>query len=252
MEQFPFSVDYPPGAGYILSVTSPTPYPVMIRIKEWIIRSGLSPSWRLDMVNSLFEIGRWMKENPPPVTFPTRPDLFRHIHDTIIAGDAVDYIEFGVFKGESIRWWCTADKRKESRFFGFDTFTGLPDEWRFFWKALPPGTFDAGGRPPAIDDLRVEWITGRFQDTLPAFLTAFHPRNRLVINCDADLYTSTLYVLSAINPFLTAGSIILLDEITAVDEYRAFRDFTRTFGRTYRVVGAADRLFYRRVAVEVT
>jgi len=55
------------------------------------------------------------------------------------------------------------------------------------------------GNPPIVDDNRVILIKGIFQETLEPFLKQFKFKNRLVINFDADLYSSTLFVLLTIN-----------------------------------------------------
>ena len=222
----------------------------MMKIKERIIKCGLPPSHRLEMLNNLLEIGEWLKHNPASVQFKSRFDLYRYINAEIVKGGPIDYMEFGVWEGESIRYWSELNQHPDSRFYGFDTFEGLPEEWKFFLKTLPKGSFDAKGDMPGFNDGRVVWIKGLFQDVLPGFLESFKINNQLIINCDADLYSSTLYMLASMNPFLKPGSIAILDEITTVQEFKAFRDFTHSFARKYRVLAAAERLFYLRVAIE--
>ena len=58
---------------------------------------------------------------------------------------AIDYLEFGVYRGASIRAWVGLSAHKESRFIGFDSFEGLPERWS---GSLGAGAFDAGGNIP--------------------------------------------------------------------------------------------------------
>lgn len=219
------------------------------RLKERFATSGLPPSSRVEILNLFLELGQWLKANSFPAHFDSRYDLYRHIDREIIGGGPVDYLEFGVYRGDAIRFWSELNRHPDSRFFGFDTFEGLPEEWQFFTGAIPAGTWETGGKPPELGDARVTFIKGIFQETLPGFLKGYTPAHRLVINCDADLYTSTLYLLVTLNHLLVRGTTVIFDEFSTVHEFRAFRDFTSAFRRRYRLLASSDR-FCERVAVE--
>ena len=89
-----------------------------------------------------------------------------------------------------------------------------------------------------------------FQDTLPGFLRDFSPRNKLVINLDPDLYSSTMYVLSVLNPVLFSGATVLFDDFTCFDnQFRALGDFTSAFRRGYRILGCGGD-YYDKVAIQ--
>ncbi|HEV2386559.1 MAG TPA: TylF/MycF/NovP-related O-methyltransferase [Candidatus Acidoferrales bacterium] len=164
---------------------------------------------------------------------------------------AIDYLEFGVAEGDSIRRWTDLNTNAGSRFFGFDSFRGLPEDWKLAGRAIPRGSFGTGGRTPLIEgDARVRWIVGLFQETLPAFLQDFHPENQLVIHLDADLYSSTLYVLSALNDILGPGAIVIFDEFASFDnEFRALQDFSSAFRRVYGLLAGAGGC-YDKVAIQ--
>jgi O-methyltransferase len=218
-------------------------------IKERFATSGLGPSHRIEVLNLLLELGKWLEDNKFEVRFKSRYEMYDYINNEIVKNGAIDYLEFGVWYGRSIKYWAQLNRDLNSRFFGFDTFEGLPEDWKVFTQVLPKGTFSAEGKIPEIDDQRVKFIKGYFQATLPDFLKNFTVNNQLIINCDADLYTSTLYVLASLNQLMTPGTIVIFDEFSIVNEFRAFRDFTQSFMRNYRLLATAER-FYLRVAME--
>ena len=99
---------------------------------------------------------------------------------------AIDYLEFGVHQGHSIFHFASENRSAGSRFFGFDSFTGLPEDWNSDYQR---GHFDVGGKPPKTDDPRIEFVVGSFQETLPKFIANFKTENRIVVHLDCDLYS---------------------------------------------------------------
>jgi hypothetical protein len=166
-------------------------------------------------------------------------------------GGPVDYLEFGVYRGASLRRWLRLSPDPHSRFFGFDSFRGLPEAWELPAKTLAAGEYDAGGQVPAIDDERVRFVVGLFQEVLPGFLASYEPSARLVVHLDADLYSATLYALTALDRFLVPGTVLLFDELSAVHEFRAFRDWCEAYSRSCRLLGTAGAS-YAQAALEVT
>src|SRR5262249_40083310 len=128
----------------------------------------------------------------------------------------------GVWQGESIQHWAKINPHPDSRFYGFDSFEGLPEDW----GVMPKGAYSVGGTAPSITDSRVSFIKGWFQDTLRSFLQTFEPHGRVVVNNDSDLYSSTIYCLIQIDHLLEAGSLIIFDEFGCPqDEFRALNDY---------------------------
>ncbi len=162
-------------------------------------------------------------------------------------GRSLTYLEFGVFRGDSLRWWVNRISNPSSKFVGFDTFTGLPEYWR---PTEPKGHFDAKGQLPDIRDSRCDFQVGLFQDSLPGFVESNDLSNRLVINLDADMFTSTLFVLATMARHLKPGDILFFDEFSCpLDEFRAFESFARSFRVKYEVVGAQSG--YTRVCIKI-
>src|SRR5215203_4484526 len=72
---------------------------------------------------------------------PTREELWLEIFDKQKSAP-VTYLEFGVFEGYSIEYISRMYKDQNSRFYGFDSFTGLPEDW---FKTMGQGMFNVGG-----------------------------------------------------------------------------------------------------------
>lgn len=185
----------------------------------------------------------------PAIACRTREDLYRFLLTSHKLDEAIDYFEFGVYRGESLKWWVENNRKEESRFVGFDTFTGLPEDWGTFKR----GHFTTQSQIPAIADNRVTFEKGLFQDTLDRFLESYSSARRKVVHLDADLYSSTIFVLTRLGPLLKCNDVLIFDEFLAWDnpahELRAFSDFAGSYRITYKLLGAAA--CFAHVAIEV-
>ena len=207
-------------------------------LEEWLLRA---------VYTSRFY--HWSAARAAAPTLATRFDLYQYVIDAHGLGAPIDYLEFGVYHGESLRWWAAHNADPASRFYGFDVFTGLPDAW----VGLPAGTFTTNGQLPTFDDPRIALEVGLFQDTLGQFIAREALDRRKVIHLDADLYTSTLYVLTTLAPTLRPGDVILFDELGSAygvsHEFRALEDFTTSYRCPYRLLAGTRR--YLQAAIEV-
>lgn len=233
------------------------PYQRIRRLKYYLYKYGihrLLPDHALKFGGHLSGLSRWIAthQNLAFSDFPTkdfqyarRYELHEHVITKVLDTQAIDYLEFGVSKGASFRWWVDRMTDPDARFYGFDTFTGLPEAWGKF-KA---GDMGNGNEPPVIpNDQRHTFYQGLFQATLPGFLKTFDPSRRKVIHLDADIYSATLYVLTQIHPFLKAGDVLLFDEFNVpMHEYKAFTEWVAAFYVDYEVLGAVNN--YYQVAI---
>jgi O-methyltransferase len=152
----------------------------------------------------------------------------------------INYLEFGVADGFSFTWWMTKNTHPGSRFFGFDTFTGLPEDFGPYKK----GTFNSGSIP-AIKDERGKFYQGLFQQTLPGFLKEFDNTKRKVIMLDADLYTATLYTLTSLAPYLKKGDLIFFDEfVVPTHEFLAYQNFIDSYYFNLELIAAANNYYF--------
>jgi O-methyltransferase len=173
------------------------------------------------------EFRYWCRAHPCE-SVPDRYALYQWLLNNEGLNSPVDYIEFGVSKGDSIRWWVENNRHQGSTFVGFDTFEGIPEAW----GPWPKGSFTAGGNIPAIADARCTFIKGFFDSTVPTWLGAHQFERRTVLHLDADIYSSTLLVLTQFLATLKTDSILIFDEFgDPLHEYRAYQDATAAYRR---------------------
>lgn len=223
------------------------------KVKE-ILSKIIPDSSKLRFLSYLSKLDSWIKKNKTIQLFEDRFKLYDHLNSNILKNDKIIYLEFGVYKGQSIKYWSKINSNKDSRFFGFDTFTGLPAKWERFADKLDKNHFDVKGEMPNIEDSRVNFIKGLFQETLPGFLQSHSMQSQLVIHCDADLYSATLYVLTKCNDIILPGTIIIFDEFsTVLDEFRALEDYCSSYIKEYDVLGATKSAvnYYSQIAIQM-
>lgn len=206
----------------------------MIGLSKWIRKHKAIP------YNDFYKVNR---------KYENREKMFQYIADTeALTSSKVQYLEFGVCTGNSFQWWLNQNKHPASRFWGFDTFEGLPEKWLFFKKG------DMSSDVPKTEDSRGEFVKGLFQATLLDFLRnnlkyAHEDAPKKIIHLDADLYSSTVFVLTSLAPYLKAGDIIFFDEFNVPNhEYAAWELFVSTYYVDYEVLGAVNN--YYQVAIK--
>jgi O-methyltransferase len=175
------------------------------------------------------------------------------LYDTVAAHYELDkkellYLEFGVASGSSFIWWMKKNTHPGSIFRGFDTFEGLPEDWGGYKKGAM--AFDQ----TVTEDGRAEFIKGIFQESLHPFIES--NKNLLLgkpklIHMDADLFSSTIFVLSQLYPYLKKGDIIFFDEFNVANhEFLAFKIFTESFYVKLQPIGAVNN-FYQTAFVVI-
>ena len=164
--------------------------------------------------------------------------------------NSIIYMEFGVASGVSFRWWLSNSTNQDSKFYGFDTFEGLPENWGFFYKKG-----DMSHEIEKLDDTRYQFIKGLFQETFPGFISEnildLKSDKRKIIHLDADLFSATLFVLSQIYPYLHAGDVIIFDEFSVPShEFFAFDIFQKSFYVKLKPIISINNFYQNTFVVE--
>ncbi|GFG73608.1 hypothetical protein MBOT_09730 [Mycobacterium botniense] len=136
--------------------------------------------------------------------------------------------------------------------YGFDTFSGLVEDWRVDDQTvIKRGTFslsepfaqrflrDTGvtlheGLPAALGR-PVQFVRGSTYDTLAPFLAARPDASIRLFHMDLDTYESCLHALETCKDRFIEGSILVFDEYLVTNgEMRAFYEFQRKYELEWR------------------
>jgi O-methyltransferase len=176
-----------------------------------------------------------------------RYQLYNEVLKMIDAESSFNYLEFGVYRGESFRWWLENAQNKENKYWGFDTFEGLPEDWGVYKKG------EMSAEMPHNTDSRGMYVKGLFHQSLPEFLkkNELNPNKRNIIHLDADLFSSTLMVLSTLAPYLKKGDILFFDEFNVPNhEFFAYKIFTESFYVKTKLLGAVNNYYQVAMMIE--
>ena len=199
-----------------------------------------------------------LKQHPHVRTFswvfslPSLPELHFNkwsFFDSIIKQSltAKPFYEFGVWRASSFKYLIKAFKKG----YGFDTFSGLPEDWDLGSHLEKKGSYTSEGNIPKIKG--GEFIVGKFEDTLPIFFSESRPVAS-VINFDADLYSSTICALKFSKQVMDEDTILIFDEFIInesweQDEFKALNEFCSINHYSYEVI--AISFFTKQVAVKL-
>jgi len=131
------------------------------------------------------------------------------------------WLEFGVLTGNTINY---ISKFTNDIVYGFDSFEGLPEEWRV---GFPKGWFNKNGNLPDVNN-NVTLIKGWFNETVEDFIKV-QDKKISFIHMDADLYSSTKYVLDTLKNHIDNECIIVFDELVNYDGYAGERGELKAF-----------------------
>jgi len=204
------------------------------------------------LMQSKFNQHAYMRSFSWAFSLPNLPELYFNkwcFFDAIVKKSIVSkpFYEFGVWMGSSFKYLIKVFKKG----YGFDTFTGLPEDWFIGSHIEKEGTYSSEGNVPKIKG--GEFIVGKFEDTLPVFFSERRP-TASIINFDADLYSSTICALNFSKPIIDKDTILIFDEFIMnesweQDEFKALNEFCSLNQFSYEVI--AISFFTKQVAVKL-
>ncbi len=182
-----------------------------------------------ELKSSKFKDHHYMRSFDWVFSLPKTPKLFFNkwsLFKYAMKQSIIDrpFYEFGVFRGDSFRFLIGTYKMG----YGFDTFTGLPEDWHDRKK----GSYSSEGDIPKIDG--GHFVVGKFESSLPKFFNQKRPLAS-IINFDADLYSSTICALNYSKQIIDENTILIFDEFLInktweQDEYKALTEFCSNNG----------------------
>ena len=225
---------------------------------KWKLHSVVQPfSGAANNAVNMGELSKWRMQNPVKGyndfyqknwDYNNRYKVYEAIlQQENLSAQAIDYFEFGVASGVSFKWWLKENALTDSRFYGFDTFEGLPEKWGPFAK----GSMSHSLESLNIFDERASFYKGLFQQTLIPFLEAYNSSNRKIIHIDSDLFSAAIFTLTQLYRFLKPGDILVFDEFAVPQhEFLAFKIFTESFYINYEVIAAANNYLFVAVMIK--
>jgi len=192
------------------------------------------------------------------------------------AGIEGDYLEFGVYRGDTFRnsmvsarncFRATTAGTYGGRFFAFDSFEGLPTVEK---GTTESDVYEAGEFCASIATFRrtigsvIRWfpvhiIEGWFDISLTdAVMKQFEMTKAAFVNIDCDLYESTIPVLNFITPIIQTGTVLYFDDWFSIKgseaegEAKACAEWLKRNPHLslvhYRNVGITGKMFLVQVA----
>tara|TARA_R100000008_G_scaffold84123_1_gene70792 strand:- start:1836 stop:2471 length:636 start_codon:yes stop_codon:yes gene_type:complete len=154
------------------------------------------------------------------------------------------WMEFGVHDGTTLNLIAELmqiSRRGEVMFYGFDSFEGLPEDWK---EEGDRKNFDLKGELPKVAFDNIRLVKGWFDKTIPAFkkLDLAKEQKAAMIHIDSDIYSSAATVLEELKDKIVKGTVILFDQYHDGSgkypeykdhEYKAWAEFSEKYQVSY-------------------
>lgn len=166
------------------------------------------------LLNSIDGIGKkllaeWIELDPIYVGLETKANYEDSIKKHLIESTKNlplkgHWCEFGVREGRSLHWLI--EEYPTQIIHAFDSWEGLPEDWDHGQGIVSSMACD----PPKVP-AHIKLHKGWFKDTLPIWINE-NEGPISFLHMDADIYSSTFEVLTALNDQIVSGTIIAFDE----------------------------------------
>ncbi len=189
----------------------------------------------------------WVRGEVSTAFMPCTPHLLIAINRALVVAKAEglegDYLEFGIYRGFAL-WYAQALAKdlglQAMRFFGFDSFQGLPPllakeqghEFREGAYEAYRWDVERDLERYGCDPKRTILIEGWFDRTLTEATRRVHGLERCAVCViDCDLYESTRLALRFLAPLVGRAAVVLFDDWNSFKsdphqgERRAFAEF---------------------------
>ena len=147
------------------------------------------------------------------------------------------WLEFGVASGNTINY---ISRFTTDTVYGFDSFEGLPEKWR---DGFDKGAFNMNGNLPTVNP-NVQLIKCWFDETLRPFIQSHNNKKVSFLHLDADLYSSTKFILDELKDYIDTDCIVVFDELLnypdfdgPTGELKAFYEFITENDVDYEWIG---------------
>lgn len=180
---------------------------------------------------------------PPEKLIEFFTDCVNRLHQ--LKGDDIgDYLEFGVFNGNSIGSMAIVRKQMQlqnMRLFGFDAFEGLPEGseneddgvWKKGFYACSFEQLQQCLQRRDVNPADITWIKGWYNQTLNTETAEKYALNNFgIVFIDCDTYSSSKAVLDFLAPRIQQPVILCFDDwklndldIKGMGEYKSFNEF---------------------------
>jgi len=154
-----------------------------------------------------------------------QPDYFKHVLKDININSL--FMELGVFSGHTLQ--MINNNTKDHVVYGFDTFSGLPEDWKTEKDELIFSKDHFNTNVPN-DTEKNKFIVGKIEDTLEKFLLEKNQKIKFA-HVDLDLYSSSKNAFDIIFNWLEDEAVLIIDDVHNYPgwEHHSIKAFSDSF-----------------------